>query len=301
MGACDVEAKTDFQVSQLNTMEKVTLVLEEMVEQQRQDSEEVITQMREAAEKMRQIHRRPTISWRYPNPAENILFNLWLDYIVGVIQDLESRIEELEQVISRASETAQWLFEATGNPAALEDVAKLLREGVSELSQNLAAETTLAKLAADNRWRSKAATAYAESAQRQADEGLDLLAEAAESLATFLEEHSVNEVDFWDEVGSMIGEFVLVAAGLYISGVGVVASAAGLALAGPTVGISLIVSAGGLIVSCLGWIISAIGVWRFMDGVLELVPTYDERLTTGLAAMNSGALDASQNWPVLAR
>lgn len=301
MGACDVEAKTDFDISQSNTMVSVTTALEEMIEGQRADSEEVITEMRKAAERARQIHRRPTVSWQYPNPVENYLFNLWLDHIVNQVTDLETRIQELEQIIANASESARTLFEAAGNPQALEDVARLLREGVSQMSGDLADETTLAKLAADNRWRSEAANAYAESAQRQTDEGLDVLAEAAQSLATFLDEHSVTETDFWDEVGELIGEFHWIAIGLYVSGIGVALSAAGVALAPPTVGVSLLVSIAGLIVSCIGWIISAVGAWKFMEEVFNLIPRYDERLESGLSTMNTQALEGGEVWPVLAR
>lgn len=301
MGACDVEAKTDFEISQSNTLVAVTTELEEMIEGQRADSEEVITEMRKAAEGARQILRRPTISWQYPNPAENVLFNLWLDHIVNQVTDLETRVQELEQIIANVSDSARTLFEAAGNPQALEDVARLLREGVSQMAVDLADETTLAKLAADNRWRSEAANAYAESAQRQTDEGLDVLAEAAESLAVFLDEHSITETDFWDEVGELISEFHWIAVGLYVSGIGVALSAAGVVLAAPTAGISLLISIAGLVVSCIGWIISAVGAWKFMEEVLNLIPRYDERLDSGLSTMNSQALEGSEVWPVLAR
>lgn len=301
MSACEVEVKSDFSIDQQNPLEEIANLLESMVEEQRQDSLELVRDLRDAIVRIRQLSRRPVVSWRFPNPAENVLFNLWLDYLLGEIGDLETRLEELEQKVAAAADGARAFFEGAGNPQALTDTARLLREGVAELSENLANEVTLAKLSVDNRWQSTAASAYAENAEQQRLEGLEVLAAAAESLAVFLDEHSATEVDFWDKVGDMIGQFVLVAVGLAISALGVAASIAGLVLAIPTGGIGLVVSIAGLILSALGLVMSLIGVWSFMDELRELIPAADSTLASGLETMQAAAVDAGEPWPLLAQ
>lgn len=301
MGACDVVGKTDFPIAQENGLERLTTLLESMVEERRQDDLDLVVQLQDVIDRCRWLDRRPVVSWQYPNPVENQLFNWWLDLLLGRIDSLENQLRDLEQTIADAGEHLRTFVEGAGNPQALTDVARLLREGVGTLANDLADEVSLAKLATDDRWHSSAASAYATSAQRQSEDGLEALAASAESLAVFLDEHSANEVDFWDNVSDMIGEFALMAVGLYVSGIGVAASAAGLVLAIPTGGIGLIVSVAGLVVSAIGFIISAIGAWLFWQEVQALIPTTDASLTEALATMEDGALDGGQSWPVLAQ
>ncbi|MFV0633582.1 hypothetical protein [Demequina sp.] len=301
MGACDVTVRTDFPIAQDNPLERIVDLLETMVEEQRQDNLELVRQLRDVIEDIRRLARRPVVSWRYPNPAENLLFNLWLDYVVELMADLESRIEELEATVASRAQSVRTFVEGAGNPRALVDVARLLREGVGQLADNLANEVTLAKLAVDNRWHSQAANAYAEASQRQTEQGFEELVASANALATFLDEHAATEVDFWDNVSGMISEFALVAVGLYVSGLGVAASIVGLVIAIPTGGIGLIVSVAGLVISALGLIISAIGAWLFVDEMMDLIPTTDASLSAGLDTMSAAALPAGPTWPVLAR
>lgn len=300
MSACDVEIKTSFEITETNPLEGVVTLLENMLQEQCQETLDTIRQLKEAIVYIRQIPRRRGISWDHPNPADNAMFNFALDLLVGSVGQLEGLIRDLEQGISNAADTARELFEGAGNPQALHDMAVLLHTGVSDLATNLAAEVTLSKLAADNSWRSQGATDYAENAQRQGDEGLRVIASAAESLAVFLEDHAATEVEFWEGMAGLIGELVFALAMFTVSLASFAVAIAGFFGAPFTAGTTALLTVAGSVLGAITLVGGGIQILLIAKEVGDLESTANMQMTAGLAAIKDDMIDVGQPWPVLA-
>jgi len=301
MGACDIDVSSDFTIRRTSPLQAIAGMLGEMVADEVQDEQQQIAKLRKAIEDLRNFPKKEIRPGHiYLDYPKRVLWNWLVDQILGLLDGLVKDLNELEQTILDATDRVQTVLEGVGNPATLHDIATMLREGVAARTAALAQEVTLVNLAVDNGWESEAADKYAERAQLQINDGLDELTEAAEALATFLETHAETEVGFWESLSDFIVNLMIFLAGLGFTLIGAVATVAGLAAAGPTAGISLLVTVLGIIGMVGGLLVSLISGWLLVKSFQDLLDNTDATLAAGIDDMNAKAITAGATWPVLA-
>jgi hypothetical protein len=301
MSACDVTAKTGFAVRRTNPLEDIALKVEGLVSGVIHDEEERIADLRAAIRVFSGLHKKRIEPFHiYLDLPERLLWNWALDQLDAALADLEGKIAEIESAAHEFGDVVGRVLEGLGNPATLHDVASLLREGVAAMCIELAPQVNLEHLSVDNAWDSGAAERYTERAQLQGTEGLEELARRAGSLADSLDGHCETEVNFWDGVAGLIVEIVVFLAGVFFTLLGLIATLAGLALAAPTEGVSIILAALGLI-SCIGGlVVTAVSGFLLIKSIVDLVNNAEASLSSSVAAMTSNAIPSGQTWPILA-
>lgn len=302
MSACDVDVKTDFTIQRTNLLEDIALKVDGLVEGILDDVDERIATLRRAIAMLYALEKKPVDPFHvYLDLPDRVLWNWALGRLDHALAELEGKIEEVEAAARTFGETVGRFLSGVGNPAALSDVARLLREGVAELAIKLSPEVSLSALSVDNEWDSYAAERYAERAQLQCVQGLDVLAAKANALADALDGHSDAEVAFWEGLAELVIEIVVFIAGLVFTIVGAVDMFEGAAAAGATAGVSLVFTAEGLVSFIGGVLVTIVSGFLLVRSFEDIQNVAQASLTATVATIKSDAMVQGTSWPILAQ
>jgi hypothetical protein len=299
--ACDVTARTGFAIRRTNPLEQIAEKVEGLVAGVINDEEKRVADLREAIRVFAGLHMKKIEPFHvYLDLPERLLWNWALGQLDNDLAGLEAKIAELEDAVSQFSDGVGRVLECIGNPATLQDVASLLREGVAALATELAPQVDLEHLSVDNEWDSDAAERYTERAQLQGSEGLEELARRASLLADSLDGHCETEVKFWEGAADLVVEIVVFLVGLFFTMLGAVDMFGGAAAAAPTAGATLVVSALGLVSFIGGLVVTAVSGFMLVKSIADLINGAESSLAKTVEAMTSNAVPKGQSWPILA-
>lgn len=225
-------------------------------------------------------------------------WNVALEILRLQLGQLQQHIHDVQEQAHACGQKVANVLEKIGNPDALLAMASALRE-ISGTTSQLADGVSLTELAADNSWHGSAASAYAERAGEQRDNGLDDLADKLEALAEALEGNAIDQAEFWDKASGIVIDAVIALVGLLVTLAGLAATFIGLAATPATAGISLVVTVIGLVASLIGLLTCVLGVWRVYTALEDLMTGADAGLVERSDQLSADVLTDAKPWPLM--